>query len=181
MSSPRPLRVPPPALGAVRDRPHPLAFGTNLALVVHAGFALLLLTGATEVAHRYLFPVSHLVACCVLVGSHVMLHQHPSTLSRSEFPGQEHLGPFAILLGHELKHLLPLVALHAIEAAWPPHPVGPTTAGMTLVTLAAAAGYYLVQRADNPYRISRADFREACGVGVGGGLVLHLVLLVGGA
>jgi len=187
VTSPRPMPLEQGRQPAATDaasapaRPHSLAFATNLALVTHALYAALLATGSVQLAHRYLFPACHLLACCVLVGSHVMLHQYPGTLSRSRFPGQEHLDPFAILIGHEVKHLLPLVLLHGVDAAWPGAAPSPTTATVTAITVLAACGYYLWQRRDNPYRIPRARFRQAWGIGLSGGITIHLLLLWGPA
>ncbi|MDB5099796.1 MAG: hypothetical protein JWM80_4217 [Cyanobacteria bacterium RYN_339] len=92
------------------------------ALLGHLAFYGSLFAAPT-LARLWLLPVVHLMAWAVFVGSHVLVAFYPETMHKPRIAGHDHLHgkSFQILVGHEVLHVLPLVALYLVPGVWPAH------------------------------------------------------------
>jgi hypothetical protein len=151
------------------------------AMACHVALAAGLLV-APALAHHWLLPASHLFAWAVFVGSHVLVGLYPETMYRPRIAGHAKLHGkcLTILVGHEVLHVAPLVALYAVPGIWPAHGALTPAAWLwgTVPALLLGGLYFAGQfKADNPYRVTKAHFGIMFAAALAAGLGANVLAL----
>lgn len=154
------------------------------AMACHVLFAVTFLVDPA-IARQWLLPASHLFAWAIFVGSHVLVAYYPETMHAPRIAGHQalHGKCVQILIGHEILHVSPLVALFVVPGLWPAAGTLAPQAWLlgTLPALLLGGAYFAWQyKDDNAYAASRAHlgvmFLAALGAGLGANLLALLRL-----
>lgn len=169
------------ALPATKERGSLFQTFSTWAMACHGLLALGLWMDAGWARH-WLLPTSHLLAWAVFVGAHVLVGFYPETMHRPRIAGHSKLEGkcLTILLGHEVLHVAPVVALTLAPGLWPAHgalsPVDWLVG--SLPGLALGAAYFAWQYGDdNAYAASKANFARMFAAAVGAGLLANAAAL----
>lgn len=155
------------------ERLHLFQTFSTWAITCHLALAATLFL-APSLAWHWLLPASHMFAWAVFVGSHVLVGLYPETMHRPRIAG--HGKCLQILVGHELLHVSPLVALYAVPGVWPASGVVTPLAWLmgTAPALLLGGGYFAWQyREDNAYGASRAHLALMFAAALAAGLAAN--------
>jgi hypothetical protein len=170
------------ALDAAPARGHMLQTFSMWAMACHLTLAIALLSGWSSFA-ACLLPASHMMAWSVFVGAHALVGFYPETMHRPRIAGHAALEGkcLAILVGHELLHVAPVVALYLVPGLWPGHAaLGAFQWGVgTAFALALGLVYFFWQfREDNAYGASKAHLGAMFALALAAGLAANALAVL---
>lgn len=153
------------------------------AMACHVLFALTFVLVNPAIARQWLLPASHLFAWAIFVGSHVLVAYYPETMHAPRIAGHQalHGKCVQILMGHELLHVSPLVALYVVPGIWPAAGVLSAASWLmaTVPALLLGGAYFAWQYKDNnAYAADKAHLAVMFLAALGAGVAANLLVLL---